>query len=110
MEHLSVVPRAGAAFGILALFPMAAAELAGTPRDRNHDLPSRLLTMSLRPPQVAAAIGADLFVQVVRELNRIVLTYFRGNARQAAQFLGREYKSFVKTLKRLQLDQFAGGI
>ena len=74
------------------------------------DLPSRLLTMSLRPPQVAAAIGADLFVQVERELNRIVLTYFRGNARKAAEFLGREYKSFLKTLKRLQLDQFVRGI
>src|SRR5206468_2858730 len=35
MEHLSVVPRAGAAFGILAFFPMAAAGMGRTPRDRN---------------------------------------------------------------------------
>ena len=71
-----------------------------------EDLPSRLLTVSLRPPEPPTPAGGDLFTQVEREVNRIVLNHFKCNARKAADFLGREYKSFLKSLKRLELDQF----
>jgi two-component system response regulator HydG len=71
---------------------------------RPDHLPSRLLTVSLTPCRESIPPDADLFWQIEREVTRITLTHFKGNARKAAEFLGREYKSFLKTLKHLELS------
>jgi two-component system, NtrC family, response regulator HydG len=71
---------------------------------RPDHLPAELLTVSLRPGPESPATCGDLFWQVEREVHRVILIHFKGNARKAAEFLGREYRSFLRSLKRLQLS------
>ena len=71
-------------------------------------LPPGLFKVSLVPVSEASLECADLLKQIEREVHRIVLDHFAGNAQKAAQFVGRKYKNFLRTLRRLGLDNLSG--
>src|SRR5437870_3671386 len=66
-------------------------------------LPPALLKVSLKAPDELQTTWGDLYWQGERELTRVTLIHFNGNARKAAESLRRQYRSFLRTLKRLHL-------